>query len=57
MRRSASRLLWWSRDRTRAQQGDKAGALADIDWILEKMPEGVDLAAVRDLRRRIERSR
>jgi regulator of sirC expression with transglutaminase-like and TPR domain len=41
----------------RAQQGDKPGALADIDWILEKMPEGIDLAAVRDLRRRIERSR
>jgi regulator of sirC expression with transglutaminase-like and TPR domain len=41
----------------RAQQGDKPGALADIDWILEKMPDGIDLAAVRDLRRRIERSR
>lgn len=41
----------------RAQQGDRAGALADLDWILEKMPEDVDLDAVRGLRRRIERSR
>ncbi len=39
----------------RAQLGDKAGALADIDWVLEKMPEGVDLDAVRAIRRRIDR--
>lgn len=42
---------------TRAQLGDKAGALSDLDWILDKMPEGVDLNAVRSLRNRIERSR
>jgi serine protease Do len=42
---------------TRAQQGDSKGAIADLDWILEKMPEDVNLDAVRDLKRRIERSR
>jgi regulator of sirC expression with transglutaminase-like and TPR domain len=41
----------------RAQLGDKPGALADLDWILEKMPEDVDLDAIRAIRRRVERSR
>ncbi len=39
----------------RAQMGDKAGALADLDWVLEKMPDEVDLDAVRALRRRLDR--
>ena len=37
----------------RYQLGDRKGALADLDWILEKMPEGIDLAGVRAIRRRI----
>jgi regulator of sirC expression with transglutaminase-like and TPR domain len=41
----------------RMQQGDKAGALADLDWVLEKMPEDLDLDAVRAIRRRIEQSK
>jgi regulator of sirC expression with transglutaminase-like and TPR domain len=38
----------------RAQQGDKTAALADIDWVLDKMPDDVDLEAVRAVRRRID---
>jgi serine protease Do len=41
----------------RAQQGDRKGALEDLDWVLEKMPEDIELDRVRELRRRIERSR
>jgi regulator of sirC expression with transglutaminase-like and TPR domain len=37
----------------RFQLGDKKGALADLDWILEKMPEDIDLDGVRTIRRRI----
>ena len=37
----------------RFQLGDRKGALADLDWILEKMPEGIDLDGVRTIRRRI----
>ena len=35
----------------RTQQGDRTAALADSDWVLEKMPDGVDLEAIRALRR------
>lgn len=41
----------------RAQQGDRKGALEDLDWVLEKMPEDLDLDAVRAVRRRIEQAR
>lgn len=33
------------------QQGDKEAALRDVDWLLDKEPEGVDLDKLRDLRR------
>jgi regulator of sirC expression with transglutaminase-like and TPR domain len=39
----------------RYQSGDKAGALADVDWLLEHEPEGIDLERVRQLRRVLTR--
>jgi regulator of sirC expression with transglutaminase-like and TPR domain len=39
----------------RYQAGDKAGALADVDWLLEHEPEGIDLERVRQLRRVLTR--
>jgi regulator of sirC expression with transglutaminase-like and TPR domain len=33
------------------QQGDRAAALRDLDWLLEHRPEGVDLDRVRQMRR------
>ena len=38
----------------RWQAGDRDGALADIDWVLNHKPDGVDLERVRELRRLIE---
>ena len=38
----------------RWQTGDPDGALADVDWLLDHHPEGVDLERVRELRRQIE---
>ncbi|MBI1917511.1 MAG: trypsin-like peptidase domain-containing protein [Planctomycetes bacterium] len=38
---------------TRYQGGDREGALKDLDWVLEKMPEGIDLDVVRNLRQRM----
>jgi regulator of sirC expression with transglutaminase-like and TPR domain len=35
----------------RYQQGDKEGALADMDWLIEHEPEGIDLEQVRKMRR------
>jgi regulator of sirC expression with transglutaminase-like and TPR domain len=35
----------------RWQTGDRDGALLDIDWLLDRKPEGVDLERVRELRR------
>jgi regulator of sirC expression with transglutaminase-like and TPR domain len=35
----------------RYQQGDREGALADVDWLLEHEPEGLDLERVRAMRR------
>src|SRR5262249_33336107 len=37
----------------RYQSGDREGALKDLDWVLEKMPEGIDLERVRGLRQRM----
>jgi regulator of sirC expression with transglutaminase-like and TPR domain len=39
----------------RAQGGDRAGALVDIDWLLEKRPEGIDLDRVREFRELLQR--
>jgi regulator of sirC expression with transglutaminase-like and TPR domain len=39
----------------RYQAGDKTGALADVDWLLEHEPEGIDLDRVRQLRRVLTR--
>jgi len=41
----------------RAQLGEMKDALEDLDWVLEKMPEDVDLDTVRGLRRRLERTK
>jgi serine protease Do len=35
----------------RYQQGDREGALADMDWLIEHEPEGIDLEQVRKMRR------
>jgi regulator of sirC expression with transglutaminase-like and TPR domain len=45
----------WTRALLRYQSGQKAGALADLDWLLEKKPEGIDLERVQELRRVLER--
>jgi regulator of sirC expression with transglutaminase-like and TPR domain len=39
----------------RARSGDRQGALEDIDWLLEKEPEGVDVDELRKFRRTLER--
>jgi regulator of sirC expression with transglutaminase-like and TPR domain len=39
----------------RAQQGDREGALADVDWLLEKEPEGIDLDRLRAFRKQLMR--
>ena len=35
----------------RHRQGDRDGAIADLDWLLENKPEGVDLERVRQFKR------
>jgi regulator of sirC expression with transglutaminase-like and TPR domain len=35
----------------RYQQGDREGSLADVDWLLEHQPEGLDLDRLRQMRR------
>jgi serine protease Do len=39
----------------RAQSGDREGALQDVDWLLEKQPEGVDLERLREFRQTLTR--
>jgi regulator of sirC expression with transglutaminase-like and TPR domain len=39
----------------RAQSGDRQGALADVDWILENRPDGADLRRVKEFRDFLER--
>jgi hypothetical protein len=39
----------------RFQSGDRAGALQDVDWLLDKQPEGIDLESVREMRRILTR--
>jgi regulator of sirC expression with transglutaminase-like and TPR domain len=43
------------RARLRFQTGDREGALRDVDWLLEKQPEGIDLESVREMRRLLTR--
>jgi regulator of sirC expression with transglutaminase-like and TPR domain len=37
------------------QQGDRQGALKDVDWLLEHEPDGLDLDRVRQMRRILTR--
>jgi regulator of sirC expression with transglutaminase-like and TPR domain/S1-C subfamily serine protease len=37
----------------RYQAGDRAGALQDIDWLLDHRPEGLDVERVQEMRRRL----
>jgi regulator of sirC expression with transglutaminase-like and TPR domain len=39
----------------RAQNGDRDGALSDLDWIIENKPAGLDLDKVREFRERLGR--
>jgi regulator of sirC expression with transglutaminase-like and TPR domain len=39
----------------RAQSGDREGALQDVDWLLEHMPEGLDVERLREFRRMLTR--
>ena len=35
----------------RYKTGDNAGALKDVDWLLKKMPEGVDVERLREFQK------
>jgi regulator of sirC expression with transglutaminase-like and TPR domain len=39
----------------RAQAGDQQGALEDVDWLLDKQPEGVDLDRLQEFRQSLTR--
>ncbi|MFT7644289.1 MAG: serine protease Do, partial [Pirellulaceae bacterium] len=41
----------------RFQSGRKKAAIQDLDWILERMPQGLDLDRIRDMRDYFERSK
>jgi regulator of sirC expression with transglutaminase-like and TPR domain len=41
----------WLRAGARFQLADKAGALADVDWLIEHHPEGINIERVREFRR------
>ncbi|HYT90556.1 MAG TPA: transglutaminase-like domain-containing protein, partial [Gemmataceae bacterium] len=43
------------RARARFETGDRAGAIADLDWLLEHNPPGVDREAITKLRRLLSR--
>jgi regulator of sirC expression with transglutaminase-like and TPR domain len=45
----------WLRAMVRFQAEDRPGALADVDWLLEKQPPGIDLERVRELRQVLTR--
>src|SRR5262249_3804727 len=45
----------WLRAMVRLQADDKAGALADADWLLEKRPAGINVDRVLELRRLLTR--
>jgi hypothetical protein len=40
----------------RYRAGDVAGALADVNWLLEKNPDGLDVAEVKKMQRFLERA-
>lgn len=41
----------WLRGQLRYHAGNKAGALEDVDWLIEKKPEGIDHDQLLELRR------
>jgi regulator of sirC expression with transglutaminase-like and TPR domain len=45
----------WLRAMVRLQADDRQGALADVDWLLEKRPDNLDLERVREMRRLLTR--
>ena len=45
----------WTRALGRYEVGKKDGARADVDWLLEHHPPGVDMERVRDFRRFLDR--
>ena len=45
----------WMRAVLRYQNGERAGARADVDWLLAREPDGVPLERVRELQRALER--
>ncbi len=45
----------WLRARLRFASGQRQGAIADADWLLEKKPADLDLDAVREFRRLLEK--
>jgi regulator of sirC expression with transglutaminase-like and TPR domain len=44
----------WARALLRYRTGQRQGALADVDWLLQHGPEGMDRKAVQELRKRLE---
>ena len=42
---------------TRFQTGRRTAAIADLDWLLEKQPEGIDIAGLREAREYFLRSK
>ena len=45
----------WTRAQLRYHVGQRDGAIADTEWLLEKKPDGIDLERVRELRRLLDR--
>ncbi len=45
----------WMRAVLRFQAGQRDAAREDVDWLLERHPEGIDLGPVRELKRVLER--
>jgi regulator of sirC expression with transglutaminase-like and TPR domain/S1-C subfamily serine protease len=43
------------RSQLRLQAGDAAGAAADVDWLIEREPEGLDIDGLRQLREAMRR--
>ncbi len=45
----------WARAQLRFHLGQREAAIADVEWLLEKKPDGIDLERVRELRRLLDR--
>src|SRR5262249_60632737 len=45
----------WMRALLRNTDGDKTGAKADVSWLLERRPAGLDVEKVEEFRRFLER--